>query len=63
MNFSSKIEASTKGKILITGTDNCTCGVSKKKTGGQDYISGGIEVDPPHVFPWVVRITGGCAGI
>jgi len=46
-----------------SSTDKCTCGVSKRKTeaGGITRISGGNEADP-HEFPWMVRITGGCAG-
>ena len=49
--------------------ENCKCGkLQGKKKNSTDVgkkrnrISGGKEA-VPHEFPWIVRITGGCAGI
>jgi len=48
------------GHIFPVVNDDCTCGVSQKTEFG-NRISGGREAIP-HEFPWMVRITGGCAG-
>ena len=44
------------------------CGTSKHvkeilKMGNlRERVIGGIEA-PPHAFPWIVRLRGGCAGL
>merc|ERR1719481_2271933 len=48
------------GHIYPVPNDDCTCGVSQRRETG-NRISGGREAIP-HEFPWMVRITGGCAG-
>ena len=53
----------------IVSNRKCTpCGISKhfkdiiKEDGDEgERIIGGWE-SPPHAFPWVVRLRGGCAG-
>ena len=53
----------------LVSNKSCTpCGTSKhfkdlKKVDGEEgeRIIGGWE-SPPHAFPWVVRLRGGCAG-
>ena len=43
---------------------DCSCGVSHHDdilSGGGERIIGGSEATP-HMFPWIVRLEGGCAG-
>jgi len=58
--FSSKnLEKRGFQQLFHEGEKQCSCGISKKVT--RNRIIGGREA-VPHEFPWIVRITGGCAG-
>ena len=44
------------------GADSCSCGKSKYVRRNEQRIIGGMEAEP-HMFPWIVRIEGGCASM
>ena len=65
--FINETSAANPDKKQFSGVvrlGDCSCGVSHHDdilSGGGERIIGGSEATP-HMFPWIVRLEGGCAG-